>query len=122
MLKPLLIVTIVACLIACENNSPDDFEREEVVVSPPSPEIDSTTVTYTNTVSTIMTNHCLQCHSNPTRNGAPFSLTTFQEVRSRAAAVNTAMNDVNDPMPPSGRIAASQREQIQEWIDNGLPE
>lgn len=120
MLKIFISGIIIVCLLACENNSPNDFE-EENIMSPSPPEVDSG-VTYTNTIRGIMMDHCLQCHSSPTRNGAPFPLTTFQEVRSRVASINTAMNDINDPMPPAGLIAESQRSQIQKWIDNNLAE
>ena len=89
----------------------------------PDPDPDAT-VTYNGNVKAIIDGNCLNCHGNPTSNGAPMSLTTYAEVvsavnnRSLVARINSATN----PMPQAGLMSQANRDVIAAWVDAGLPE
>ncbi|NQZ43955.1 MAG: hypothetical protein HRT65_06555 [Flavobacteriaceae bacterium] len=118
----------VLLLIGCTNDSESDLllveegENEETV----DPD-DGTnaTVTYGDDIAPIITRNCLGCHSNPTRNGAPFSLTTFAQVSSRSDAIlRTTSLQTGEPgaMPPAARIPQASIDLIAQWIEEGTPE
>ncbi len=87
-------------------------------------------VTFTRDVAPIIWSHCATCH----RSGAvaPFSLTTYDDVKRRA----TLIRDVTarrimppwKPTPGSGDFADSRRlsdadlATLQRWVDDGVPE
>lgn len=79
-------------------------------------------VTYTNDVKSIVDGSCLGCHSSPPRNGAPFALTNFNQVSTRANSILTAMSRANGApaaMPPSGRLPQATIDVIDQWIKDG---
>lgn len=82
-------------------------------------------VTYSNDVKSIIDGNCLGCHSNPTRNGAPFALINFSQVSSRANSILTAMSRANGTpaaMPPSGKLPQATIDIIDQWIKDGTQE
>lgn len=81
-------------------------------------------ITYQSDVRPIITANCLSCHSDPPANNAPMPLTTYSDVR---GAVETRgllnrINSTTNPMPPSGRMPASTRQVIEDWVDQGFLE
>lgn len=81
-------------------------------------------INYNDDVRPIM-GSCVGCHSNPPVNGAPFSLTTFSQVSSRASAILSSMSKQSGSpgaMPPSGRLPQATIDVIQQWINAGKPE
>lgn len=81
-------------------------------------------VTYQNDIRVIIQNNCNSCHSDPPRQNAPMSLTTYFEV---VDAVDNRgllgrINSTSNPMPPGGRMPAATRQLIEDWIDQGLPQ
>ncbi|WP_425237246.1 hypothetical protein [Ulvibacterium sp.] len=113
-LLPLLALT----LIACTSDSEDDLMEMEEPGGP---------VTYNSNIRAIIGSNCLNCHSDPTRNGAPFSLTNFQQVSTRAEngslsrAINKQTGD-SGAMPPGGRLPQTTIDLIDQWIDEGFLE
>ena len=59
-------------LSSCSDTTYDDIQANE--------DSNSDLVTYQD-VKPIIDNNCLNCHSNPTQNGAPMSLATYEEVK-----------------------------------------
>lgn len=111
---PLLALTVMACTSDSES---DLVEMEE----PDGP------ITYNANVRAIINSNCLNCHSNPTRNGAPFPLTDFQQVSVRAengSLFRAIDKQTGDPgaMPPSGRLPQNTIDLISQWIDEGFLE
>ena len=115
-------------VLGCTNDSESDL----LVIDDPETDnpIDDddgveATVTFTEDIQPIIASNCLGCHSNPPRNGAPFALVTFDQVRSRSSAVlRTVSLQTGEPgaMPPSGRIPQASINLIEQWIDEGLAE
>lgn len=67
----LLLGSIALIMISCENDSINDLIDNSAIPI----------VSYTTDVKPIITNNCLSCHGNPPVNGAPISLTTYDQVR-----------------------------------------
>ena len=110
-------------VLGCTNDSESDL----LVIEDPIDDDDGVevSVTFTEDIQPIITNNCLGCHSSPPRNGAPFALVTFEQVRSRSSAVlRTVSAQTGEPgaMPPSGRIPQAAIDLIAQWIDEGRAE
>ena len=111
--KTLIYVFVIAALVFnCSSSSNDDLDPD------PTP----TTVTYNNTVKSIINNNCGSCHGDPTANGAPISYNTFTSVKNDVNDILTRINSNSNPMPPTGLMSSSLRAQIQKWKDDGLLE
>lgn len=116
--KIILIFGIVFATLSCTNDSADDLIDID-------PEV---TVTYTNTVKSIIDNNCLFCHGATPSNGAPMSLNTYDAVKN--AVLNRGLLDrisraQGEPgmMPLGGtRLPQATINQIMEWNTNNLPE
>ena len=72
------IITLFIFFYSCSSSSNDD-DMDTGGPNDPS-------ITYNNRIKAIITSKCNNCHSNPTKNNAPFSLTTYDQVKD---AVNT---------------------------------
>lgn len=84
-------------------------------------------ITYNADISSLINSACLGCHSSPPRNGAPFALTTYDLVVTRAenGSLLTAISRQSGTpgaMPPSGRLPQATIDLIEQWIDDGLLE
>ncbi len=116
-IKSLFFVGIFSLsFLACTSDSEDDLTNPPVVTPDP--------ITYAADIQSIMDNACNQCHSDPTQNGAPISLTTYTQVRFAVENRNLIdrMNSDVAPMPPQGLLPQATRDIIQQWIDDGFLE
>ena len=86
-----------------------------------------TTITYNNTIKSIISNNCIGCHSDPPQNGAPFPLTNYDQALTRAesgillTAISRQTGETR-AMPPSGRMPQNTIDMIEQWINDGLAE
>ena len=101
-------------MMSCSNSSTDDL------IDP----IDTTNITYTGNIKTIIDTNCVNCHGNPLQNNAPFPITTYDEL---VTAINTTpvisrMTNASNPMPPSGVLPSTTVALINQWIMNDFPE
>lgn len=112
--KILFAIVCFSFLISCSNDSEDDLIDQTPIM----------TVTYTSHIKNIVDNNCLNCHSNPTQNGAPMPLTTYNEVRDAVlnrGLINRLNNQVN-PMPPTGNLPNATIALFEQWETDGLLE
>ena len=113
-----LILFLPLILFNCTNASEDDL-----VDATPLPTI----ITYTNDVKPIIDNNCLDCHGNPTNNGASISLVTYDNVKS-AIQNNNLISKINGEGPggqmPLGRPKLPQNsiDIIEKWETDGFQE
>jgi uncharacterized membrane protein len=110
------IFTVAGLLIiSCSNDAENDLI--EVVDQ-------ETPISYNVNVRPILNNNCVSCHSNPTQNGAPFPLTNYNEVLTRAqngqlfTSINRQTGQAS-AMPPSGRMPQATIDLIEQWIQEG---
>jgi hypothetical protein len=116
LISTLLLGTILVS--SCTNDSSNDLLGIE----------DLDEVTYTNTVKSIMDNNCISCHAATPINGAPNSLTTYENVKE--AALNGGLLDRisrdqgESGMMPSGgtRLPQAVIDQVTTWSNQGLIE
>lgn len=112
------LVLSVFFLFGCTNDNMDDLIEEQD---------SSKSITYENTIESIINNNCVGCHSNPPQNGAPFPLINFEQVFLRAnngQLLRAISRQTGEPraMPPSGRLPQPTIDQVEQWIENGLKE
>lgn len=98
---------------ACSSDDNDD-----VIVNPdPQP----TEVRYS-TIATIMSGNCNGCHGATPTNGAPMSLTTYDEVKEAVENRNLIGRVENGTMPPNGSLSSTQINNIKSWQANNFPQ
>lgn len=119
--RSLLLICIATLLFSCTANTLDDvFVPVEI---DPGGEL----VTYQD-VRFVFENICTQCHSNPTQNGAPMPLVTYENVRD--AVLNRPLLDrisreegASGAMPLGGpRLPQNTIDLIFQWNEDGLLE
>lgn len=111
----------VFLLVGCSNDSESDLMENQ------DPPTTGEKVTYNANISSVMSNNCVSCHKSPPVNGAPFALTTYEEVKAIAenGSLMTAISKQSGEslaMPPSGRLPQATIDLVQKWIDDGLLE
>jgi uncharacterized membrane protein len=90
----------------------------------PDPDPNPTSITYNGSIKSIITNNCNSCHGSPTSNSAPMSLTTYTQVKSavETRGLISRINNAANPMPQSGLMSQTNRNLIQQWVDQGYLE
>jgi len=80
-------------------------------------------VTYSGTIKKIMDENCLNCHSDPTKNGAPMSLNTYQNTKESVENRGLIGRVENGSMPSTGsKLTAVQIKAIKDWEIGGFAE
>lgn len=111
------VISILFLLfLSCTNDSESDLMDPNILV----------TMTYTNSIKTIMDNNCVFCHGNTPSNGAPMSLTAYQNVKD--AVLNRGLidriskaQDAPGMMPYGGtRLPQSNIDQVIVWKNTGF--
>ena len=117
-LKNLIFVVAVVAFASCENDSTDDL-----IINNVTPE---TNVTYTQNVATIIDNNCIICHGATPTNGAPMSLTTYEQVKeavqNRGLIDRISLEQGAPGMMPNGgtRLPQNLINTIAQWNEQGL--
>jgi mono/diheme cytochrome c family protein len=112
----LLLGTILVS--SCTNDSSDDLAGIN----------DLDEVTYTNTVKSIIDNNCISCHAATPVNGAPMSLTTYENVKdavqNRGLLERISRAEGEPGMMPNGgtRLPQATIDQVIAWSAQGLIE
>ena len=96
---------------SCSSDSDSDMEAM------PEPK-----VTYTNTISRIVSSNCTSCHGSTPRNGALMSLTSYSDVKNSVLNRGLIARIENGTMPPSGNLSISQIQSFKTWQANGFLE
>ena len=86
---------------------------------------DTTQLSYSNSIQSVITANCVSCHSGPNPSGGRL-LNGYSELR---VAVNGTkllqrINRENGvpPMPPGGPINDCDLQKIETWVNNGMPQ
>ncbi len=116
--KFIMAGSCLALLSSCSNDSTDDLIDNTIVAE----------ARYTEHVRPIIQNNCLACHGNPTQNGAPMSLTSYNAVRD-AVENRGLIGRVSSPegapghMPLGGpRLPQNLIDLIIQWEEQGFLE
>ena len=111
-------LALLCCLVGCTTVTEDDLIE---------PVEETFTVTYNNTVKSIIDNNCIVCHTEPPINGAPMSLLTYDDVRDAVENLDLidriSSNDPGFVMPEGGpRLPQPIIDQVIQWEADGLLE
>lgn len=111
--KTAFLYTVLLAGVSCAEDSQEalQIELEEGQV-----------VTFEGDVRQLISEDCLNCHTNPPQNGAPFPLITFDEVMGRANDISNSINGRTVLMPPGINLPQSRINIIDTWIAQGLIE
>lgn len=106
----LTVTLYLSCTFSVLNNDIDDVELPE-------------NVTYVTDVAPIMKKHCISCHSgqNPIAN---VNLDNYNDVKfhTKKGRLIELINDISNPMPPSGLLSNDLIQIIEKWKTDGFAE
>jgi mono/diheme cytochrome c family protein len=114
-----LFIPLILLSLSCTNHSEDDL-----IIKIENPIL----VTYEQNVKSIINNNCIICHGSTPSNGAPMSLTTYNQVKD--AVLNRGLLDrisrtTGEPglMPNGGpRLPQQTIDIVIKWNSDGLLE
>ena len=88
----------------------------------------TTNITYSQNITNIfLNNSCMNCHGNPTSNGAPFSLVTYADVKAQVDA-GRLLGAINHelgfaPMPKDApKMSQCDIDKVTAWVAAGSPQ
>jgi hypothetical protein len=111
-----VLVILVTSIASCY------YDNEEALYPSLNASCDTTSVTYNLTITPLLGNNCISCHSGSQPSGA-VSLTSFASVQTVAASgllMNALKGNGVSIMPPSGSMPACKISLFQIWIRNGM--
>lgn len=114
----LLLIFSCISLNSCTTDSISDLEEAQ----------NENSITYTSTIKGIIDNNCIRCHAAVPINGAPMSLTTYENVKD--AVLNRNLLDrisraegTSGAMPFGGpRLSQNSIDAINEWANTNFPQ
>lgn len=122
-------------LVSCSDDSSDDFTQDNAYGNNNNNDnndnndtVVTETYTYTDHIQSIMTTNCVLCHSNPPKNGASSSLTTYEDVKNSVknmGLIDRITRNEGDVgfMPKNGtKLPQNLIDQIIQWKNDGFPE
>lgn len=112
----LSLIGIVFITFSCVNDTESDIIADTTLG----------TITYANTIKSIIDNNCISCHANTPTNGASISLITLQNVKN-GILNNQLIEKISktqgaEGMMPYGgtRLPQSKIDQIISWKNTGF--
>ena len=118
MKKLILPILLISSLLSCTNASEDDLIIPAQQLPDP--------VTYEAHVKPIIQTNCFNCHNSPPQNGAPISLTDYNEVLNsyiNGGLLNRISSQPGQSgfMPVGGtRLSQSSIDLIEKWEADGF--
>lgn len=115
---PGILAVMGLFLVSCSNDGDDPLPDNNNNTN------GGTELTYMGSIRGIINSNCTGCHGNPPSQGAPMSLTTYNDVRGAVETRNLLgrINSTTNPMPPTGLLPNDTRQLIEDWVDLGMPE
>jgi hypothetical protein len=99
------------------------YDNEEALYPTLSNACDTANVTFSGTITTLLSNNCYSCHSNSNASfGAGIHLQSFTDVSAYSAKIVAAIKRTGPfPMPLSGKLNTCSVSQFDIWVRNGMP-
>jgi len=116
--KRIIVLGVIFFITGCTSDSTEDL----IDTTPPIGE----NITYSANVKTIIDLNCISCHANPPVNGAPMSLTTYDNVKDailHRGLIDRISRQNGQPglMPNGGpRMIQSNIDIIMQWQAQGF--
>jgi len=114
-MKYILFSSAIALIIfnvSCKNNSVEALSNGSIC--------DTTAVKYSTAITSMMTNHCTNCHGGSSPS-AGLKLESYSDLFTNGQASLLRMKDISDPMPPkpSGKLDDCNINKLAAWINQG---
>jgi len=118
---PAIILVVITICASCY------YDNEELLYPSIGKSCETNNITFSTTITAILSNSCLSCHSNTTAatSGNNIRLQNYSDVQARAAAISGAVNHTGtySPMPKNGgKINPCSIIQFDLWVSNGTPD
>ncbi|MCK8520793.1 hypothetical protein M0D21_04415 [Aquimarina sp. D1M17] len=116
------IFMIALFCIGCSSSDDGGGEPDPDPDQNPNP---NKTTTYEADVKAIVDRECIECHTIPLAQGAPFPMRNYQEVLTavdRDMILRVTSNSINNVMPPAGRLPQETIDIILDWEADGFLE
>ncbi len=99
------------------------YDNEEALYPTISSACDTSNVTFSVTITAILSNNCFSCHSNGNSSfGGGIRLQNISDVMTNSAKVVAAIKQTGPyPMPPGVRLGSCSVAQFDIWVRNGMP-
>lgn len=114
----LIWTAIVVLTMSCSNNSTADLSDPNFVANP----------TYARNIKPVIDNNCIVCHQTPPQNGAPMSLDSYEQVKTKILE-GKLLDRISRPqgaegMMPNGgtRLPQATIDMFYRWKDQGFPQ
>ena len=111
-----LFIAITSLISSCYN------DNEETLYRFVQPNCDTTNVTYSGTVSAIISGNCLGASCHSTGGSSGYYYDTYTGLKSQANNLAGRLTGQSgNLMPPTGKLGACQIDQIEAWVNEGAP-
>ena len=99
------------------------YDNEEALYPTLNNACDTTNVTFSGTITPLLSNNCYSCHSNANASfGAGIHLQAYTDVIAYSAKIVAAIKRTGPfPMPPGVQLNACSVSQFNIWVRNGMP-
>jgi hypothetical protein len=99
------------------------YDNEEALYPTLSNACDTTNVTFSGTIASILSNNCYSCHSNANAAfGGGIHLQSIADVITNSSKIVVSINQTGSkPMPPGGKLSSCSITQFDIWVRNGMP-
>ena len=99
------------------------YDNEEALYPTITNTCDTSNVTFSVTITAILSNNCYSCHSNGNSSfGGGIRLQDITDVMTNSARVVAAIKQIGPyPMPPGGKLGSCSITQFDIWVRNGMP-
>lgn len=99
------------------------YDNEEALYPALNNTCDTTNVTFSGTITPLLSNNCYSCHSTANASfGAGIHLQAYSDVIASSAKIVAAIKRTGPfPMPPGGVLSACSVSQFDIWVRNGMP-
>jgi hypothetical protein len=99
------------------------YDNEEALYPTITTVCDTSNVTFSVTITSILSNNCYSCHSNGNSSfGGGIRLQDISDVMTNSARVVASIKQTGPfPMPPGGKLGSCSIIQFDIWLRNGMP-
>jgi hypothetical protein len=99
------------------------YDNEEALYPTLSSSCDTTNVTFSKTITPILSNNCYSCHSDANAAfGGNVHLQKYSDVVANSSKIVVAIKQTGSkPMPPNGKLNSCAIKQFDIWVGNSMP-
>jgi len=99
------------------------YDNEEALYPSINNTCDTTNVTFSGSITPILSSNCYSCHSDANAAfGGGIHLQAIADVITNSSKISVSINQTGSkPMPPSGKLSSCSIAKFEIWVRNGMP-